>query len=498
MSNQSDVHLQVTTRALTARLPVLANERIYTNYSSLMWTFLAFNAATWAYLIGGALPFIGNTKIGLAGFFAGAVIGLVPVTLASGMPSLRYGVDTIEAAKAPFGTRGIVLPLVASIATLVGWSCVVIALTAQGAANATQAIGNSKSSPSLLLMAVGVAAVLATWLVVVRGPWLFERISNYVAPGHLVLAGVMVAVLLVKFPLHTILNTNVPANEAFTPDRLKGFVYAFEFGFAGSLSWWPGIGGLSRLVKRQNQLVGPAVVGFGILSGFILCGIGSFAAVMAGTYDPTVWMETLGGHVLGTIMIAFLLIANIPSIVILVYMAGVQIQQVRVLARLPWRVAVAIILILPLVAAFNSAWVLKHTINLLSYNGLMFAGVTAVTFVDYFILRRQNIEPRELFRHGRAGKYWFWGGVNWVAIGVVAMSFVFYLWMLNPVTLATHGPFRYTGVSIPTLLLSGAVYYAVTRLVTIRQRKGGYGRSVQDLTGEAETARTLAEAGVSL
>lgn len=101
MSNQSDVHLQVTTRALTARLPVLANERIYTNYSSLMWTFLAFNAATWAYLIGGALPFIGNTKIGLAGFFAGAVIGLVPVTLASGMPSLRYGVDTIEAAKAP-------------------------------------------------------------------------------------------------------------------------------------------------------------------------------------------------------------------------------------------------------------------------------------------------------------------------------------------------------------------------------------------------------------
>ncbi len=494
----SDIHSRVTQRALTARMPVLSGERIYTNYSSFLWTCTAFAAATWAYIIGSSLPYVGNTKAGVAAFFAGIVVGMVPVALSSGMPSMRYGVDTIDAAKSSFGSRGIVVPLIGLLATMVGWTCVVVALTAQGAGNAVRSIGNEHSSPSGLIVVVGVAAVFASWLVVSRGPWLFERISNYVAPGHLVVAGVMVAVLLVKFGASDLWNANVPADQALTADRAKAFMLAFEFGFAGAFTWWPAMGGLTRLVRKQNHVVGPSVVGCGILGAAVLSAIAAVAAVKAGTYDPTVWMVTLGGNVLGTAMIAFLLVANIPTMVIMIYLAGVAIQQIRPLARVPWPALMAALLVLPLIAGFNSGWVLANVMKWLTYNGLLFAGITGITLVDYFVLRRQELDARHLFVNGRTGRYWFWGGVNVIAVAVSGLSIAFFLWMFDPISLDAKGAFRVIGVSIPTIALSALVYYVAMRLIAIPLGKGGYDRYARQESAAAERQLTTAEVPVSL
>lgn len=69
------------------------------------------------------------------GYVIGLMIGMAIVTLASGVPSHKYGTNVINNAKSSFGYRGIVVPLIGLLATLVGWSYVVKALTARGAAN---------------------------------------------------------------------------------------------------------------------------------------------------------------------------------------------------------------------------------------------------------------------------------------------------------------------------------------------------------------------------
>ncbi|NMO00874.1 hypothetical protein HH308_06560 [Gordonia sp. TBRC 11910] len=476
MARQSATQQIVTERALTARLPVLHNERIYTSYSTFMWTCTAFGAATWAYIIGSALPYVGNTKVGVLAFFAGQVVGMVAVALSSGMPSVRYGVDTIDAVKTSFGSRGMVIPLVGLILTLVGWTCVLVALTAQGVGNVATNIQHTESASKLLLIIVGVAAVLATWVIVVRGPWLFERISNYIAPGHLVLAGVMIVILLLKFPFSDLFNANIPAADAYTSDRLKAVMLAFEFGLSGAFTWWPAMGGLTRLVQRQNHVVGPSVVGCGIFGAAFLSAIAAVAAVKAGTYDPTVWMVTLGGNVFGTLMVAFLIAANIPTMVIMIYLAGIAIQQIRVFTRLPWAVVVAILLVPPMISSFYSDWVMANVVKWLTYNGLMFAGITGITLVDYFVLRRQQVDARSLFVRGPGGKYWFWGGFNLVAVAVTALSVGLYLWLFDPITLDARAQFRYVGVSIPTVVLSALVYYTAMRIIAIPLRKGSYER----------------------
>src|SRR5689334_19701030 len=104
-----DIQALAQREALSGRLPTLHSERIYDRYATFLWTCTAFSAATWAFLIGGYLPYVGNTKVGVLGYLAGVIVGMVIVTLASGLASNRYGVDTTDAAKASYGVRGTVI-----------------------------------------------------------------------------------------------------------------------------------------------------------------------------------------------------------------------------------------------------------------------------------------------------------------------------------------------------------------------------------------------------
>lgn len=468
-----DLSDRITRESLAGRLPTLISERIYDRYATFLWTCVAFSAATWAFLIGGFLPYVGNTKVGIVGYLAGVVVGMVLVTLATGIPSIKYGVDTIDAVKSSFGTFGAVIPLVGLLATCIGWTAVLVALTSRGAGNVVKTVDGSKGVSETLIVIVGLAAVALCWVIAIYGPWLFERISNYVAPMHLLLTAIMLIVLIAKYG-GDIFTENVPAKDAFTDDKLKGYALAFEFGMANAFTWWPIMGGLTRLVGRQRDVVGPSVVGVGVFGAAFLSMVAAFASVKAGTYDPTIWMPEIGGHVFGTIMLTFILLANVAAMVIMMYLAGVSIQQIPFFARVKWALIMGLMLIPSIAAAFDSQWVLDNMIKWLTYNGVYFAGITGVTLVDFYILRRQRIDARHLFTRSRHGKYFFWGGVNLIAVAVSAAALWFDLWMYDPITLETKDAFRYLGVSIPTVALAAVVYYVGMRLIAIPLGKGGY------------------------
>ncbi|MNP48928.1 Permease for cytosine/purine, uracil, thiamine, allantoin [compost metagenome] len=109
----------------------------------------------------------------------------------------------------------------------------------------------------------------------------------------------------------------------------------------------------------------------------------------------------------------------------------------------------------------------------LSYNGVMFVGITGITLIDYFVLRREQLDPTSLFAT-KDSKYAFWGGVNWAAVVISIAATVGYLWLYNPVTVAMSVPFRYLGASIPVVVFSALSYYLAVRLVVAPMRKGSY------------------------
>jgi nucleobase:cation symporter-1, NCS1 family len=145
-------------------------------------------------------------------------------------------------------------------------------------------------------------------------------------------------------------------------------------------------------------------------------------------------------------------------------LGSISIQQRGPLARLPWRTTVTIILVPSLVVAFRTQDTLDRVMELLTYNGVMFVGVAPVLLVDFFVLRRQVIEPAHLFTRSRWGRYWYSGGINWVAMSVVLISTLLYFTLFNPVTLKTAHAFRLVGASVPIFVCAAAAYAVLDRV----------------------------------
>lgn len=234
------------------------------------------------------------------------------------------------------------------------------------------------------------------------------------------------------------------------------------------------MGGLTRLVGKRRHIMGPSVMGVGVLGAAVISMVAALAAVSAGTPDPTIWMIKLGGPVFGTVIMSFVLLANVATMIIMIYLSGVSIQQIRPLTRLRWDLLLGLILLPGIYVAFRTEWVIASVMSWLSINGVMFVGITGITLVDYFLLRKERLEPEHLFSRDSRNIYWFWGGVNWVAIVISLGSIGLYLWMYDPVAASMNAYAGYLGAGIPTMVLAAVAYYVVMRLVVIPSGIGGY------------------------
>jgi NCS1 family nucleobase:cation symporter-1 len=167
-------------------------------------------------------------------------------------------------------------------------------------------------------------------------------------------------------------------------------------------------------------------------------------------------------------------LANMGTLLVNLFVSALGLQQVSLFARLHWRDVTSAIIVPSVVVAFFSHWLLNQVMAILAYGGVIFVGITAVAGVDYLILRNQRVSLQQVFVPNARGCYWFWGGVNWVAVLVIVGSCALYLWLFDPVSLRVHGPFRWVGASIPSVAAAALVYYVLMRLFIMRSSRGGY------------------------
>ena len=395
-------------------------------------------------------------------------------------PVFGYGIDPIDAAKASFGVNGAVLPLLGALATMIGWTYVVVALTARGAAGLLRVAQHTSQPSELFAICVALLTLVMVWAIARRGPKLFQSLSQYAAPVQLVITLALLGLLVYRFHWSVLWTSNIAPSGALTQDHGLGFAFAVEFGVANGMTWWPIVGGLTRLVKKRTDLLGPCVIGIGVLGAAFISAVSAIGAARVGSADPTVWLLAIGGPLLGSAMLAFVLAANLITMVILTYLAGVTVQQLRLLTRVPWDLILVALLLPGVYVAFQTTWVLDVVMNWMLYNGVMFVGITGITLVDYLILRKRRLSLPDIFSRSNAGRYWYWGGVNWFAVGVALIVMFVYILMYNPSTYRAVWAFRFLGAGIPMVLLAGAAYFLSVRFVLQRIGKGGYGSSLID------------------
>lgn len=460
--------------ALMGRLPVLTSERIYTNWFTWLLQAFLYGAATWSLLAGGFLGSLLPPLEGFAAFILGQTIALLVCSLFTGAVCGRYGIDTADAARPALGIRGAQAVRWLVFFVMMATTVILVALMAAAFDEfAVVTLGMSDGNIVGALCAIG-ALVLCVVLAGI-GPTILERVANWViAPLFLVLLVALAAALVNRYGLTDLWQLR-PDPATVVPGS---YVMAVEFGAATGFGYWVTTGAMYRLVSTPKLAMHGSVTAWSYLI-LPIVGVGIFASLAVGSADPTHWMYELMGPVGGAVAMIFIVVANITALVVMLYVAAVSVRQSKSLMRVPSWLTMCVLALPAVFATFFAHQVLDSYSGIVSYMALASAPVIAVLTVDYFVLRRGQIDLRHIFTTKPGTKYWFWGGVNPMALIAIVVGIGVYLAIYDPVS-GEHGVvFQYVTASLPSFLSAAIVYWLLTVCVVIPRGLGGYpsGRS---------------------
>src|ERR1700676_1048018 len=150
---------------LDGRMPILPHERIFVSFVPFLWTCTILGSAIWVFLIGAGIAALGDIRTTIPGFLIGLILGMLPPILSSGLPAFRYGIDTTDASKPAFGSRGALFSLVGLLYVVCAWQSVVTAFIAKGTATViARDTAGGISRP--LEICVALTVVAAAWVMV--------------------------------------------------------------------------------------------------------------------------------------------------------------------------------------------------------------------------------------------------------------------------------------------------------------------------------------------
>jgi nucleobase:cation symporter-1, NCS1 family len=452
--------------------PLLPGERQW-QQRQLFIVLLVAASATWCYVIG---EYVGYYLPLWPGFFAmtaGAMIGMLLVTLAVVPSSARYGIDSIQAAVPQFGRNGWTITVLLQYASIIGWNSLLLIFFGKSVAEFLNAVGVGGAGlatwvvPGATLVASGVV-----FLILVRGATGLERVSKVLFFFIVGVGAWLIVMLLIREG-----DALITAVPAYASAKRLDYMYGIEIGLVSLLSWWPYIGSMTRQAPRPRVAVMPSMLGMG-LPVPVLSVVGLAGILVLLTSDPAQWLTAVGGNFFGALALLFVMAANFGTATAGIYASTVGLKAVPGLRRIPWNVALLLSLVpVVVIGVFAPNWFFDNFGTFLAYIGVFFAPLVGIQIVDYFVLRRQRISLRSIYDRSPDAPYAYWFGFNPAAILAMAAGVGTYLYLLNPQTYAANDPFSWIGASLPTAAVAAVVHVVLTQLVVRPAGRGGYEQS---------------------
>ncbi len=444
--------------SVLGRMPVLLGEREYGTVGAHTTCF-AYAVATRCFLTGGYVAELVGAVQGIVCLVAGTLIGLFVTTMPLSIACQRYGLEQMDACKPAFGQRGAQLMLIFYLINMLGWSGLILVMFGNGLHNIAQALGYE---PGRWVVGAGVALGLwLSYLIVTRGVHLLNLANSIITPGLGLLVGFMLVVLLRDRGWETILAAEPLAPG---PTPFINYMIALELGVAGGISWWGGIGFLARNTRSRRNAIYPELLQLG-LAGALVCCVGLFSALVVRSNDPTEWMVPIGGVFLGVLALGFVALANVTSTAVSLFASGLALRHVPGLREMNWKrlMLLTIAPCVPFVFWPHELYDLGDAF--LAYNGTMYAPIVGIVFVDFFVLRRQQLSLFAIFEGAPSGAYHYSHGFHWPALASLVLGQGLYLFLFNPITGETHDLFRLMPASVAACVVPALTYWLATRLM---------------------------------
>jgi nucleobase:cation symporter-1, NCS1 family len=449
--------------------PLLPRERTWKT-RQLFIVLLVAASATWCYVIGEYVGYYLPFWPGTFAMIAGAMIGMLLVTLAVVPSSSRYGIDSIQAAVPQFGRNGWGLTVALQYLSIIGWNSLLLIFFGLSTAEFLNALGIAGRGLSSWVVPIAtMVACAVVFLILIRGATGLERVSM-VLFFFIVGVGIFLIVMLLARQGDALAD----AQPAYASAKRLDYIYGVEIGLVSLLSWWPYIGSMTRQAPTPRVAVMPSMLGMG-LPVPILSIVGLAGILVLQTSDPAQWLTQVGGNGLGSIALLFVMAANFGTAVAGIYASTVGLKAVPGLRRMSWNAALALSLVpVVVIGVFLPTWFFDNFGTFLAYIGVFFAPLVGIQILDYFVLRRQRISLRGIYDRSSDGPYAYWAGINPAAIVAMAAGVATYLYLLNPQSYAIREPFSFIGASLPAAALAAVVHGVLTVTLIRRAGKGGY------------------------
>ena len=439
----------------------MANRR--TTVWDMFATWVGANANNGTWFVGGVLAACGF-GLAMRVLVLSSALSYVFLSLI-GYIGYRTGASTMSISRASFGERGSYIPSLVNITQFIGWTAANTFIAAQSVSLLFHDLlgwpvwGHRGGS---LGMVVGILVMSILHIISVstgsRSVQMIERIGIILVFIFVIWESVAV---FKTVSFHQITSWQVPAKAKMATGAAIDYVAAFN------LAWVTAGADFTRFTANKHNAIFTPFLGalMGVI-WFAFIGLISTIsiAISSGLYDPnnsdpSTIASKLG---LGIVALLVIILTSMTANAVNLLAAGSALSNIFTKVRLKhslW-IVVGLATIVTFIPLFVGSFLTTFE-SFLDYVGMVLGPTIAIICTDYYLRAHGDYDMDELGKVN--GKYWYHGGINWMAMITFVAGVAFFVIVHQRPLFANT-----VGATFIDIVLSGLLYYV---LMLIADRK---------------------------
>lgn len=460
MNNEQNANSE----AIYGIAPMLSNERTHGFWAMAAVTGI-YALAPWCFTQGGTIISVLGLKAALTNIIGVIVLFSIIYLLAVVIPT-REGIDTWIYQRAVFGYKGIVVLWFVLMLSTWGWEAILTQIYGTSLSSLyTIATGNVLAESAIPWL--GATCVMIGAIIACMGPNIITKVSYIAVPGVIIVCAVILYIVFSNYSWSDLMALKAISSSGSFRDN---YMLATEWNLAFVCAWYAVLGVIPRLGKTERKSYWGFMVGFGLVYALITC-VGSFGSLaisdLMGVYsaDPSVWFAEIGGKI-AILSLILLALSNISIMSVAMYSLSVSTKVIKP----EWSYKKIVIAWSAWTLFLNFCGIIWNYYNVfLAVIGFVGGPTVMIILVDYFLVRKQKISMRGMFKQEKGSAYYYSKGFNLVGVAAFICGTIAYFAVYDPLNaVGRNFLFNITTGTGLSCIVAAIVYFALSKIPKIK------------------------------